>query len=249
MTIHIARMTLLLALAMAGALSPAAAQNVTRERHTYYSGDASAPELAQDYLKAHPGEAIEIASINQTGKEPLQMFYAFGTVARSRAGVCRFTASQVFSHRADGGAISWDSKPEDPSDRVEPPSPMAAEAAMCPPQSEEAYAALDDGITDAEFIAVVNFWTGIAKSQDKFDEVAGLLPLIISNRSAERFNAFRTAVFTQGGPPVQLRAVFRGGVDAYDLAFALATADSPNFFLSISRNVTGFQVVNFQTQY
>jgi hypothetical protein len=33
---------------------------------------------------------------------------------------------------------------------------------------------LDDGITDAEFIAVVNFWNSIAKSQAKFDEVTGL---------------------------------------------------------------------------
>jgi hypothetical protein len=60
---------------------------------------------------------------------------------------------------------------------------------------------------------------------------------------------FRTAVFRQGAPPVQLRAVFNGGVDAYDLAFALSGADAPNFFVSISKNVSGFQVVNFQTQY
>jgi hypothetical protein len=46
---------------------------------------------------------------------------------------------------------------------------------MCPRQSEEAYAALDDGISDAEFTAVVSFWNTIAKSQDKFDEVTGLL--------------------------------------------------------------------------
>jgi hypothetical protein len=149
----------------------------------------------------------------------------------------------------DGGATMWDSKPEDPMEHVESPSPMAAVAAMCPPQSDEKYTVLDDGITDAELIAVVNFWNGIAKSQAKFDEVTGLLPLIISNRAAERFNTFRTAVFQQGTAPVQLRALFRSGVDAYDLAFALPTADSPNFFLSISKNVTGFQAVNFQTQY
>jgi len=237
-----------LVLAMTAA-SPAAAQTSTRELHTYYSGDASAPELASDYLKSHPGEAFQIASFSQTGREPLQMFFAFGTVSRSRAGVCHFTASQVFPHRMDGGAIAWDSKPEDPKERVEPPSPMAAVAAMCPVQSDEKYTVLDDGMSDAEFIGIVNFWNGIAKSQEKFDEVAGLLPLIISNRAAERFNTFRTAVFQQGSAPVQLRAVFRGGVDAYDLAFALPTADSPNFFLSISKNVNGFQVVNFQTQY
>jgi len=248
MTKSIARIILLTALAMAASLAPATAQTNTRELHTYYHGDASAPELASDYLQSHPGEAIQILSINQTGREPLQMLFAFGVVARSRAGVCRYTASQIFPHRAEGGAVSWDNKPEDPKERVEPPSAMAAVATMCPPQSDETYAVLDDGITDAEFIAVVNFWNGIAKSQDKFDEVAGLLPLIISNRAADRFNTFRTAIFRQGAPPVQLRAVFNSGVDAYDLAFALAPTDSPSYFLSISKNVNGFQVVNFQTQ-
>ena len=233
----------------AAATSPAAAQTSTRELHTYYGGDASAPELASDYLRSHPGEAFQIASFKPAGREAFQMFFAFGAVSRSRAGVCRFMASQVFPHRMDGGAISWDSKPEDPMERVEPPSPMAAVATMCPPQSDEAYTVLDDGITDAEFVAVVNFWNGIAKSEGKFDEVTGLLPLIISNRAADRFNAFRTAVFKQGAAPVQLRAIFRGGVDAYDLAFALSTAEAPNFFLSISKNVNGFQAVNFQTQY
>lgn len=240
---------LLVALATVAVLSPATAQNSSRERHIYYSGDASAPEPAGDYLRTHPGEAIEVASITQAGREPIQMFYAFGAVARSRAGVCRFTARQVFAHRGDGGAIAWDSTPDDPNERVEPATPMALVAPMCPPQSEEAYAAMDDGITDPELIAVTTFWNGIATSQAKFDEVTGLLPLIISNRAAQRFNTFRTAVFKPGGPPVQLRAVFRGGLDAYDLAFALSATDSPNFFVSISKTVSGFQVVNFQTQY
>jgi hypothetical protein len=248
MTIRLKRVMLLLAFATAAAVSPAAAQTATRELHTYYGGDASAPELASDYLRSHPGEAFQIASFSQTGREPLQMFFAFGKASRSRAGVCRYTASQVFPHRMDGGPVTWDSKPEDPTEHVEPPSPMAAVAAMCPAQSDETYAVLDDGITDAQFIAVVNFWNGIAKSQAKFDEVTGLLPLIISNQAAERFDAFRTAVFKQGTPPVQLRAVFNSGVDAYDLAFALSNADSPNFFLSISKNANGFQVLNFQTQ-
>lgn len=248
MTSRIARAMLFLSVAAAALYSPAAAQTATREIHTYHNGDASAPELASDYLHSHPSEAFQIASFSQTGREPLQMFFAFGTVSRSRAGVCRYTASQVFPHRAEGGAISWDSKPEDPKDRVEPPSQMAAAAAMCPPQSDETYTVLDDGITDAEFVAVLNFWNGIAKSQAKFDEVTGLLPLIISDRAAARFNIFRTAVFKQGAAPVQLRAVFRAGVDAFDLAFALPTADSPDFFLSISKNESGFQAVNFQTQ-
>jgi hypothetical protein len=249
MTTRIERALLLLAFAAAAAAPPATAQTNTRELHTYHSGDASLPELASDYLRSHPGEALQIASFTQTGREPFQMFFAFGTASRSRAGVCHYTATQLFPHRVDGGTVTWDNKPEDPNEHVEPPSPMAAVAAMCPPQSDETYAVLDDGITDAEFIAVVNFWNTIAKSQDRFDEVTGLLPLIISNRAAERFDMFRTAVFRQGAPPVQLRAVFNGGVDAYDLAFALSGADAPNFFVSISKNVSGFQVVNFQTQY
>ena len=44
------------------AMSPATAQTSTRELHTYYSGDASAPELAADYLKSHPGEATSVGA-------------------------------------------------------------------------------------------------------------------------------------------------------------------------------------------
>src|SRR5689334_25217506 len=92
---------LLIAATAAAAASPAAAQTGTRELHTYYSGDASAPELAADYLKSHPGEAFQIASFTPMGREPFQMFFGYGAVTRSRAGVCRFMASQVFAHRCE----------------------------------------------------------------------------------------------------------------------------------------------------
>ena len=139
MTTRLKRAMLFLAFATAAAVSPAAAQTTTRELHTYYSGDASSPELASDYLRSHPGEAFQIASFSQTGREPLQMFFAFGKASRSRAGVCRYTASQVFPHRAESGVITWDNKPEDPTEHVEPPSPMAAVAAMCPAQSDAVF--------------------------------------------------------------------------------------------------------------
>ena len=80
--------------------------------------EALSEDSIADYLKSHPGEAFQIASFKPAGREAFQMFFAFGTVARSRAGVCRFMATQVFAHRAEGGAITWDSKPDDPKERV-----------------------------------------------------------------------------------------------------------------------------------
>ena len=47
---------------------------------------------------------------------------------------------------------------------------------------------------------------------------------------------------------MSLRAVFRQGPDNYDLAFS-QSADSPNYFLSVSKSATGFQVLNFQSQF
>jgi hypothetical protein len=74
------------------------------------------------------------------------------------------------------------------------------------------------------------------------------LTLIVSPKAAEQFAVFRSALFDSAGPPPQLQAVFRGGLDAYDLAFGMA-ANSSNFFVSISKSATGFEVLNFQTQY
>jgi hypothetical protein len=46
-----------------------------------------------------------------------------------------------------------------------------------------------------------------------------------------------------------MQAIFRAGVDGYDLAFGDGRAASSNYFLSISKSATGFQVLNFQTQF
>ena len=230
--------------------TPVAAQESTRAKETYFATDPSVPELANDYLRMHPGDAIEIVSFNQAGKDPVQNYYAFGPTSRSPQGVCRFTATQIFPHRSDDGKISWDSMPPRPSDRVEPPFTMAILAGnSCPRQSEDVYSALDNGVSDAEFVTISNFWRDISGSQEKFDQASVLLPLIVSPRAAERFSAFRSAVFRPGGEPVQLRAVFRGGVDAYNLAFADSLSEPPNYFLSISKSAAGFTVLNFQTRY
>jgi hypothetical protein len=164
--------------------------------------------------------------------------------------VCRFTETQVFPHRADDGTISWNTIPLNVREHAEPPYTMAAIGGnSCPAQSDDGYTALEDGITDAEFVTVSNFWKDISKSAEKFDSASVYVSLIISQRAAEKFAAFRAALFdSKDGKPPQLQAVFRGGLDAYDLAFGMA-ANSSNYFLSISKSSTGFEVLNFQTQY
>jgi hypothetical protein len=236
------------ALAASG-LTPANAAEATRAKDTFFTGDVAAPELANDYLRNHPGNAIEILTFNETGKDPTEIFHALGPVARSRAGVCRFTATQVFPHRADDGTISWNTIPLNVREHAEPAYTMAAVAGnICPRQNEDGYAALESGITDAEFVAVSNFWKEISKSAEKFDQASVYVSLIVSQRAAEQFAAFRAALFDSGGKPPQLQGVFRGGLDAYDLAFGMAS-NSSNFFVSISKSSAGFEVLNFQTQY
>lgn len=217
---------------------------------TFFASDPSIPELANDYLRTHSGDAIEILSFGDPAKDATQIFHAFGPVSRSRAGVCRFTSTQIFPHRSDDGAISWDNKSSNPREHAEPPYPLAAVAGNpCPRQDANGYASLDTGIMDAEFIGVFNFWKDISKSQSKFDEASVYLSLIISQRAADAFAKFRSALFQSGGEPPQLQAVFRGGVDAFDLAFGDGRSNSSNFFLSISKSGSGYQVLNFQTQF
>jgi hypothetical protein len=232
----------------AGFITPALAADMAATTQTFFMPDPAQPELANAYLSAHPGDAIEFSSFGDPAN-PVQIFHAFGPVSRSRAGVCRFTATQVFAHRADDGTISWDSKPSNPNEHAEPPYTMAAVAANpCPKQDDESYAALDNGIMDGELIAISNFWKDISRSEAKFDEASVYLSLIVSQKVADSFAAFRSAIFQPGGKPPQMQAIFRAGVDAYDLAFGDGRAAS-NYFLSISKSGTGFQVLNFQTQY
>ena len=232
-------------------IAPASAAEATGTKQTFFATDPAAPELANAYLRTHPGDGIEIVPFSEPGKDPTQTFHGLGPVSRSRVGVCRFTATEVFPHRSGDGAISWDSTPPNPREQhAEPPYIMAAMAGTpCPRQNEDAYAALEDGISDPEFVAISNFWKEISASQEKFDQVSVYLSLIVSARVAEAFAGFRAAVFGAGGQPPQLQAVFRGGVDAYDLAFGASRSNSSSFFLSISKSATGFQVLNFQTQY
>jgi len=208
---NIRRFGALLAFALAGAATPAAAADATKQ--AYFAGDSSAPELASDYLRSHPGDGIEIMQFRDAGKDPMQIFHVLGPASRSRAGVCRYTATEVFAHRADDGAISWNNMPLNPREHAEPPYTMAAVAgASCPRQDSDAYAALEMGIADAEFVAVSNFWKDISKSESKFDEASVYLSLIVSQKAADAFAAFRTALFGASSTPPQLQAVFRGGL-------------------------------------
>ena len=240
----------LLALALtAGSVTPADAADATRARATFFTADAATPELAKDYLSAHPGNGIEILTFTEAGKDSTEIFHAFSPVARSRAGVCRFTSTQVFPHRTDDGTISWNTIPLNVREHAEPAYTMAAVAGnSCPAQSDDGYAALESGITDAQFVAVTNFWKEISSSAEKFDAASVYLSLIVSQKAAEQFATFRAALFDAGAQRPQLQAVFRGGLDAYDLAFGMA-ANSSNYFLSISKSQAGFEVLNFQTQY
>ncbi len=242
--------SILAALALA-LIAPARADaaDATRTKQVYFAADASTPDLAKDYLNAHPGNALEISTFTLPGQPPAESYYAFGPVARSRAGVCRFTETQIFPVRAEDGSVLWSSIPTDPAIHADPPAMMAAVApAACPKPSENDYSALDDGIADADFLSVAAFWKEIAASAMKFDDAAGLLPLIISTQAAAQFDRFRASVFAAQGAPVQMRAVFKAGVNAYDLSFSDAS-DSPAYFLSISKSGTGFQMLNFQSQY
>ncbi|HEY4265352.1 MAG TPA: hypothetical protein VGM72_08540 [Micropepsaceae bacterium] len=231
------------------ALTPVLAAGPAATAQTFFAPDSTAPELANAYLMMHPGDALEISSFGDPAN-PMQILHAFGPVSRSRAGVCRFTATQVFAHRSDDGTISWDSKPSNPREHAEPPYTMAAVAGNpCPKQNDDAYASLDDGIMDREIIAISNFWKETSGSESKFDAASVYLSLIVSQRVADAFAAFRTALFQPGGKPPQMQAIFRAGVDGYDLAFGDGRSASSNFFLSISKSGTGFQVLNFQTQF
>ena len=228
---------------------PAAAQ-MAREQKTFFAPDPAAPELANAYLQSHPGNAFEIVTYRQPGKDPTDIFYSFGPVSRSRQGVCRFIATEVFAHRSGEGTLSWDSTPSDPADRPDPPSPMAAIAGMpCPRQSQDAYVSLDDGIPDSDFIAVSKFLKDISGSEEKFDQAAAYLPFILAPREAKKFDAFRSSVLRPGGPAPQLRAVLDAGIGTYDLSLADSPAATPNLFLTISKSGDGFQMLNFQAQF
>jgi hypothetical protein len=222
----------------------------TSTKQTYFAPEMSAPGDVNGYLTAHAGHAMEVIAFMENGKDTVRIYYDFGPITRSGRGVCQFTAVQVFPHRADDGTVTWDSTPPNPRDRFEPPFTMAMIAPNpCPRQNEDLYVTLDKDISDADFLAISNFWKEISQSQAKFDDVSDLLPLIISSRQAERFAAFRSAVFSPAGAgPMSLRAVFRQAPDNYDLAFS-QSADSPNYFLSVSKSATGFQVLNFQSQF
>ena len=251
MMIHRLKLWTLAALAslLAAGPTPADAAEAARTKATFFTADSATPELAKDYLGAHPRMGIEILTFTEPGKDPTEIFHALSAAARTPAGVCRFTSMQIFPHRADDGTISWNTIPLNVREHAEPPYTMAAIAGnSCPAQDDDSYAALEGGITDAQYVTVSKFWKEISASAEKFDAASVYLSLIVSQKAATQFATFRAALFDAGATRPQLQAVFRGGLDAYDLAFGMA-ANSSNYFLSISKSSTGFEFLNFQTQY
>ena len=117
-----------------------------------------------------------------------------------------------------------------------------------PRQSDPNYVFLEDGITDAEFTAALAFWKTVSASAEKFDDAADYLAFILSPRLKQRFAAFRTSALAPAGAP-RLAAVFRSGLMDLDLGFSSTEGDAANFFVSVSRSQSGFQMTNFQTQY
>src|SRR5260370_29356516 len=88
-----------LSLVLAGAVvAPALGAENSGTRQTFFAPDPAAPELANAYLTAHPGDAIEISTFGDAAN-PTQIFHAFGPAARSRAGLFRFTLTHGFAHR------------------------------------------------------------------------------------------------------------------------------------------------------
>ncbi len=214
----------------------------------YFAPDESTPPLAAEYLRSHPGEGMRLVTIAPPNRTPRSEYYAIATSARSARGVCRFTVTQIFSHATEGAPTTWDRMPPTPTDYVQPPYAMGAAApALCPRQDDVSYVTLDQDITDAELIEITAFWKDMSSSQAKFDTASDLLPLILSQRIANLFDAFRMRVLTPSDRQPQLRALLRHTGQGYDLGFAEAPGEATSSFLTVAKSVSGYTVMNYQT--
>ncbi len=95
----------------ASVFTPASANVIPNTAKTYFAPDSSNPALANEYLRGHPGDAVEIVTFTLANQQTDQDFYALGPVARSNLGVCRFTSTQIFPHPGNDGKMVWNRTP------------------------------------------------------------------------------------------------------------------------------------------
>jgi hypothetical protein len=233
----------------AGWSMPAGAFMATSTTKSYFAPADMPPGPADDYLRGHPGDGIEMtildAPAGQNGVDGI--FYALGPVSHKQT-VCRFSKTQIFPHPS-GGKILWDGKPASPNDYSQFPFDMGLVTAMaCPRQDDQTYIALEKTVLDAEFAEIVAFWKDVATSQEKFDAVSYFLPNIIPPRLGDQFAAFRTGMLSAPGQ-FRLLGVYRRGRDGFDLSIGADPSDVAVYGLSVSKSgAGGLMMVNFSAE-
>ena len=216
---------------------------------SYFALADNIPAPADDYLRGHPGDGIEVTIVEAPAGQniPGGIFYALGPVSHKQT-VCRFSKMQIFPHPVDG-KILWDGKPASTNDYAQFPFDMGFATTMpCPRQDDRTYIALEKEISDAEFTEIVAFWKDVAKSQEKFDAVSYFLPNIIPPKLVDQFSAFRTGMLSAPGQ-FRLLGVYRRGRDGFDLSIGLNPSDVAVYGLSVSKSgAGGLMMVNFSAE-
>ena len=109
---------------MTGWSMPAGAFMATSTTKSYFAPADTIPAAADDYLRTHPGDGIEMTIVDAPAGQNTTdgIFYALSPVSHKQA-VCRFSKTQIFPHPS-GGKILWDGKPASPNDYVQFPFDM-----------------------------------------------------------------------------------------------------------------------------
>src|SRR5882672_8681585 len=228
----------------AGVLAPASAFVIPNTPKTYFVADPSSPALANDYLRGHPGDAIEIVTFNFPDQHTEQDFYALGPVARSGLGVCRFTSMQIFPHPGDGGKAVWNRTPLKSDGYVLDPSSMASVTnGACPKQDDQAYVGLDRDVSDSQFVDIVSFWQEISSSEEKFDAAFVYLQ---RTRPAD-FAQFKASTLHGTREPPALAGLSRFANGSYAVSFSDCSCSQPTSatVLVVSKSALGFKVLDF----
>jgi hypothetical protein len=230
----------------ASVLTPAFANVIPNTAKTYFAAESSNPALASEYLRGHPGDAIEIVTFHLPDQQTDQDFYALGPVARSRLGVCRFTSVQIFPHPANDGKVVWNRTPLKADGYVLDASSMALVTnGACPKQDDQTYTGIDRDITDAEFVDIASFWKELSSSEEKFDAAF----IYLKARSAD-FAPFKAATFhaTRGLPA--LGGVSRFANGSYAMSFSDCACSQPTSatVLVVSKSPLGFKVLDFSVE-
>ena len=230
----------------ASIFTPASANVIPNTAKTYFAPDSSNPVLANEYLRGHPGDAVEIVTFTLANQQTDQDFYALGPVARSNPGVCRFTSTQIFPHPGNDGKVVWNRTPLKADGYVLDASSMALVTnGTCPKQDDQTYTGIDRDMTDAEFVDIASFWKAISSSEAKFDAAF----VYLKARSAG-FAPFKAATLhgTRGPPP--LGGVSRFANGSYAMSFSDCACSQPTSatVLVVSKSPLGFMVLDFSVE-